>query len=216
MLLEAQPRDPSVPVVLTEALQAMGEAPPRDRGKQGPQYTEEMSESSLQVLVKKRPKASHTKGKGKDKRTKQGEVLPKAKDKRELEATSSGQSTESDEGGAVLPSSSTTPWQRRVRLRTALEAKDKTREPCPVAGAGDVGMAEASEHPTRPSCSQGGGARVTWLAAIWCAQVPVKGNAEDTRIRMVSQRSLWNFTPMASQRPGQSSLYLPRHGVQDF
>ena len=64
-------------------------------------------------------------GKGKDKRTKQGEVLPK--DKRELEATASGQSTESDEGGAVLASSSTTPWQRRVRLRTAvLEAKDKT------------------------------------------------------------------------------------------
>ena len=30
--------------------------------------------------------------------------------------------TESDEGGAVLASSSTTPWQRRVRLRTALEA----------------------------------------------------------------------------------------------
>ena len=107
------------------------------------------SESSLQVLVKTRPKASDTKGKGKDKRTKQGEVLPK--DKRELEATSSGQSTESDEGGAVLASSSTTPWQH-------LEAKDKTREPCPVAGAGDVGMAEASEHPTRPSCSQGGGA----------------------------------------------------------
>ena len=40
----------------------------------------------------------------------------------------------------------------------ALEAKDKTREPCPVEGAGDVGMAEASEHPTRPRCSQGGGA----------------------------------------------------------
>ena len=82
----------------------MGEAPSRDRGKQGPQYTEEMpttsSESSLQVLVKKRPKALDSEGKGKDKRTKQGEVLPK--DKRELEATSSGQSTESDEGGAVL------------------------------------------------------------------------------------------------------------------
>ena len=76
------------------------------------------SESSLQVLVKKRPKASDSEGKGKDKRTKQGEVLPK--DKRELEATSSRQSTESDEGGAVLASSSTTPWQRRVRLRTAL------------------------------------------------------------------------------------------------
>ena len=102
------------------------------------------------------PKPSDSEGKGKDKRTKQGEVLPK--DKRELEATSSDQSTKSGEGGAVLASSSTTPWQRRVRLRTALEAKDKTREPCPVAGAGDVGMAEASEHPTRPSCLQGGGA----------------------------------------------------------
>ena len=94
----------------------MGEAP----GKQGPQYTEEMpttsSESSLQVLVKKRPKASDSEGKGKDKRTKQGEVLPK--DKRELEATSSGQSTESDEGGAVLASSSTTPWQTSHRLRS--------------------------------------------------------------------------------------------------
>ena len=112
-------------------------------------------ESSLQVLVKK-PKASDSVGKGKDKRTKQGEVLPA--DRRELEATSSGQSTESEEGGAGLASSSTTPWQRRVRLRTALEAKDKNREPCPVAGGGDVGMAEASEHPTRPSCSQGGGA----------------------------------------------------------
>ena len=99
---------------------------------------------------------SDSEGKGKDKRTKQGEVF--LKDKRELEATSSSQPTESDEGGAVLASSSTTPWQRRVRLRIVLEAKDKTREPCPVEGAGDVGMAEASEHPTRPRCSQGGGA----------------------------------------------------------
>ena len=87
------------------------------------------SESSLQVLVKKRPKASDSVGKGKDKRTKLGEVLPT--DRRELEATSSNHSTESEEGGAVLASSSTTPWQRRVRLRTALEAKDNTREPCP-------------------------------------------------------------------------------------
>ena len=45
-------------------------------------------------------------------------VLPK--DKRELEATSSGQSTESDEGGAVLASSSTTPWQRRFVLLKVL------------------------------------------------------------------------------------------------
>ena len=36
------------------------------------------------------------------------------------------------------------------------------------------------------------------------------------KLTLVSQRSLWNFTPMASQRPGQSSLYRPRHGVQDF
>ena len=71
----------------------------------------------------------------------QSRVRFSPKDKRELEATSSGQSTESDEGGAKSD-----------------PAKDKTREPCPVARAGDVGMAEASEHPTRPSCSQGGGA----------------------------------------------------------
>ena len=134
VLLEAQPRSggrspqhegPSLP------LQAMGEAPFRDRGKQGPQYTEEMpttsSEPSRQVPAKKRPKASDSEGKGKDKRTKQGEVLPK--DKRELEATSSGQSTES---WPVLA----TPWQRRVRLRTALEAKDKTRLRCWLRGYG--------------------------------------------------------------------------------
>ena len=98
-------------------------------------------------MVKKRPIKSE--GVGKAKSVKQGEVLPK--DKRELEATSSGHSTESDEGGAVMASSSTTPWQRRVRLRTALEAKDQMRESGPVPGAGDVSMAEASEHLTRPS-----------------------------------------------------------------
>ena len=42
----------------------------------------------------------------------------------------------------------------RVRLRTALEAKHKTQDPFPVESAGDEGMAEASEYPTRPSCSQ--------------------------------------------------------------
>ena len=31
---------------------------------------------------------------------------------------------------------------------------------------------------------------------------PVAGYAEDTRIRLVSQRSLWNSTSMASQSPG--------------
>ena len=91
------------------------------------------------------------------------------------------------------------------------------QEPCPVAGAGDVGMAEASEHPARPSCSQGGGAPE--LHGWQQSGVPkslLKAMPKTTRIGMVSQRSLWNFTPMASQRPGQSSLYLPRHGVQDF
>ena len=77
-------------------------------------------------------------------------------------------------------------------------------------------MAEASEHPTRPSCSQGGGAPE--LHGWQQSGVPksLLKAMPKTRIRMVSQRPLWNFTPMASQRPGQSSVYLPRHGVQDF
>ena len=84
-------------------------------------------------------------------RTKQGEVLPK--DKRALEATSSDSSTESDEGGAVLASSSTTPWLRRVRSRTASAAKDKTQDPSPLVCDEEEGLAEASEFPTRPSSS---------------------------------------------------------------
>ena len=152
---------PSIPVVLTKAPQAKGETPPQDRGKRRPQYTEEIPTTSGKTsphdMGKKRPKAPDSKGKGAEKtRTKQGEVLPK--DKRALEATSSDYSTESDEGGAVLASSSTILWQRRVRLRTALAAKDKTQDPSPVEFAGEEDMAEASEYPTRPSCSQGGGA----------------------------------------------------------
>ena len=118
---------------LTKAPQAKGETPPQDRGKHGPQYTEEIpttsGETSSQDMGKKRPKAPDSEGKGTKKtRTKQGEVLPK--DKRALEATSSDYSTESDEGGEVLASSSTThgsagsdfaPLQRqRTRLWTLL------------------------------------------------------------------------------------------------
>ena len=94
-------------------------------------------------MGKKRPKAPDSEGKGTEKtRTKQGEVLPK--DKRALEALITPQSLMR---GAVLASSSTTPWQRRVRLRTAL-----------ASCGGEEDMAEASEFPTRPSCLQGGGA----------------------------------------------------------
>ena len=50
------------------------------------------------------------------------------------------------------------PWQRRVRLRTASPAKDKTQDPSPVVCDEEEDMAEASEFPTRPSSSQGGGA----------------------------------------------------------
>ena len=111
----------------------------------------------IKIWAKNGPKLLTARAKGTEKtRTKQGEVLPK--DKRALEATSSDYSTESDEGGEVLASSSINPWQRRVRLRTALAAKDKTQDPSPVECAGEEGMAEASEYPTRPSCSQGGGA----------------------------------------------------------
>ena len=120
---------PSVPVVLTEAPQAKGETPPQDRGKHGPQQEEiptTSGETSPQDMGKKRSKAPDSEGEGAEKtETKQGEVLPK--DKRALEATSSDYSTESDEGGEVLASSSTNPWQRRVRLRTALDAKTRLR-----------------------------------------------------------------------------------------
>ena len=107
----------------------MGEAPPRDRGKQGPstQTRCQLLRVSLpsKFWSKSGPKLPTVRAKVRIRELSGGEVLPK--DKRELEAASSGQSTESDEGGAVLASSSATPWQRRVRLRTALEAKDKTR-----------------------------------------------------------------------------------------
>ena len=130
------------------------------RVKRRLQDTEEILTSSGETSPhnkgKKRPQALDCVGTEKT-RTKQGEVLPK--DKRALEATSSDSSTDSDEGGAILASSSTAPWQRRVRLRTASAAKDKTQDPSPE-----------------------------------------------------SQRSLWNFTSMASQRPGRSSLKLRRHG----
>ena len=137
VLREAQPMSdgksphyngPSVPVVLNEAAQAKGERPPQDCGRHGPQYTEVIpttsGETSPQGLTKKQPKAPESEGECTEKtRSKRGEVLPK--DKRALEASSSDHSTESDEGREILASSSTTPWQRRVRLRTALEAKRK-------------------------------------------------------------------------------------------
>ena len=204
---------PSVPVVLTEAPQAKGERPPQDRGRHGPQYTEVIpttsGETSPQGLVKKRPKAPDSEGECAEKtRTKQGEVLHK--DKRAVEASSSDHSTESDEGGEVLASSSTTPWQRRVRLRTALEAKRKTQDPFPLKCAGDEGMAEASEYPTRPSCSQGGGTPTLHGWQQQSGQVPVEGYAEDTRIRMVSQHSLWNFTDSLTWgRPTWESRWTP-------
>ena len=106
-----------------------------------PQDTEEILTTSGETSNKgkKRPQAPDCEGTEKT-RTKQGEVLPK--DKRALEATSSDSSTESDEGGAVFASSSTTPWQRRVRLRTASAAKDKTQDPSPVICDEDEDMAE--------------------------------------------------------------------------
>ena len=115
-------------------------------------------ETSPQDRGKQRPESPDSEGKDTEKtRTKpQNKFLPK--DKRALETASSDSSTESAEGGEVLASSSTTPWQRRVRLRTSLAAKDKTQDPSPAQCAGEEGMAEASEDPTRPSCSQGGGA----------------------------------------------------------
>ena len=162
-------------------------------------------------MGKKRPKAPDSEGKGTEKtRTKQGEVLPK--DKRALEATSSDYSTESDEGGEVLASSSTTPWQRRVRLRTALAAKDKTQDPSPVECAGEEGMAEASKYPTTRRVE----AHQRYMVG---SSIPVfpgpccrlcRRHSDSTGV----PGSLCNFASMASQRPGQSSLHLPRHGVQ--
>ena len=175
--ISPQHSGPSVPIVLTEAPQAKGETPPQGRVKRRPQDTEKIlttpAKTSPHNKGKKRPQAPDCEGAEKT-RTKQGEVLPK--DKRVLEATSSDSSTESDEGGAVFASSSTTPWQRRVSLRTASAAKDKTQDPSPVVCDEEEDMAEASEFPTRRT-------NVTWLAAaVVCSQVPVEGYAEDPAV----------------------------------
>ena len=75
-----------------------------------------------------------------------------------------------------MASSSTTPWQRRVRLRTALEAKNKTRV---LLQALVTWVWRQANIP--PDLAAGWSAPESWLAVIWCAQVPAKGNAEDTR-----------------------------------
>ena len=80
---------------------------------------------------------------------------------------------ESHKKGAAFASSSATPWQRRVRLRTASAAKDKPQDPSPVVCDEEEDMAEASEFPTRPSSSQGGGASRSGLCGTllqWLAK----------------------------------------------
>ena len=79
--------------------------PPQDRGKRRPQYTgDNYWVRLLPRYGAKTAQAPDSEGKAEKTRTKQSEVLHK--DKRALEATSSNYSTESDEEGEVLASSS--------------------------------------------------------------------------------------------------------------